>query len=94
MNMKRSIFFRLIIYILIVILFRIGFIIVGYLLGFASGCVYFRSELILDIVIYLLNILSYWIFIFFINPQKKYLEFIIISLLTMIFYILQFIFFY
>lgn len=92
--MRKSIFFRLIVYALIVILFRIVYIIAGYLLGFGSTSDQFRSELILDIIFFLLNILSYWIFLHFINYKKKYLELIIVSSLTLLFYILQFIFFY
>lgn len=92
--MKKSVFFRLIIYILIVILFRVIYIIVGYSLGFGSASNNFKSELKLDIIFLFLNIISNWIFLSFISPEKKHLEFVVISSFTVLFYILQFIWFY
>lgn len=64
------------------------------MLGFGSASNHFRSELILDVMLFLLNILSYWTFLYFINPEKKYLELKVVSSLTLIFYVLQFIYFY
>ncbi len=93
--MKKSIFLRLLIYIVLVILFRVTYIIVGYLLGFGSSSDHFKSELNLDIIFFFLNVLSFWIFIRFIaRPPKGYLEFIIVSALTLVFYVLQFVYFY
>jgi len=92
--MKKPIFFRLIIYILIVILFRVEYLVVAFSLGFGSGSGHMWMELMLDGVFFLLNVFSYWVFLHFINPEKKYLELKIVSFLTLIFYILHFIYFY
>lgn len=92
--MKKSIFFRVIVYILIVFIFRVAFIVVGFGLGFGSASSNFKSELVLDSKILLLNIISYWIFLSVIKLEKKRLEFVIVSSFTILFYILQFIWFY
>lgn len=92
--MKKSLFFRIIIYSIIIFVLRVAYIIVGYLLGFGSASGHFKSELNLDIILLFLNILSFWIFLrYIVQPQKKYLEFFIVSSLTLLFYVLQFMYF-
>ncbi|GEM_PF-1422188 len=93
--MKKSILLRLIIYTLTVFVFRVGYIIVGYFLGLGSSSDHFRSELFLDVIFFLINIFVFWIYIkFLVYHKKKYMEFFIISFLTLLFYLLQFIYFY
>ena len=92
--MKNSILLRLLLYALITFFFRVMYIVVGYFLGFGSGSGHPQSELNLDVIFLFLNILLFWILIrFVLRPQRKYSEFTIVSSLTLVFYVLQYIYY-
>jgi len=79
-------------YIILVFLFRVAYLIVGFGFGFGSSGDHFKSELNLDIIFFFLNVLSFWIFLRYIaRPPKIKLEFIVVSFLKLLFYIVQFV---
>jgi len=69
--MKKPIFFRLIIYILIVILFRVEYLVVAFSLGFGSGSGHMWMELILYGVFFLIERFFILGFPSFHKPGKK-----------------------
>ncbi len=84
--MKKNIYLRSIIYAIIILIYRILYLVSAFLKGFGSASNHFAADIILNISFFSLNCLTYWLFFYLIDFRNK-IEFWVVSGLTLMIWV-------
>jgi di/tricarboxylate transporter len=80
--MKKTIYFRLILYILFIVVYRVIYLVAAFLMGFGSASDHTVVDIVLNVVLISLNILTYYIIQRLLKTYNKG-ELLWISILTL-----------
>jgi hypothetical protein len=81
--MKKSIYVRLIVHIIITILLRGVYLISAFLMGFGSASDHTKDDILLNAILFPLNCLAYWMILYALGLSDRRIELLTVSLITL-----------
>lgn len=82
--MKKSIYVRVVVYIIITILLRGVYLISGFLMGFGSASNHAKEDIALNICLFILNCFVYWIILHSLQISDRRIELLTTSVVTLV----------
>lgn len=91
--MKKSVYARLVVHIIITILLRGVYLISGFLMGFGSASDHTKDDIMLNVVLFTVNCFAYWIILYALRLSNRRIELLTVSIATLVVWVALFVYY-